>query len=315
MSLDEKQILKKLDRLLTKSEKQTVAIFRQALKEIREEIALTYERYAKGGKLTQEIMNKYNRLGKLEAKVVKRLNKALSKNERTLQTAETAIFTQAYYSRWLFTNEEIGVVIDFKLLNPERIQGVLDNPLKDIAQKRLRFLGREKIRRAIKKGVIRGEGYPEMAREIRKAIKGTANDALRIARTEGGRAQTLGQKTQIEEALKEGVKLKVRWDATLDSRTRPDHQVMDGRYAVIHEDGTYHFDTPVGPVAGPRLSGDAGFDINCRCRITEEDLEPPETRRAGDKGEREVIKYKTYREWAEKEGAYDRHNISKDWRE
>jgi SPP1 gp7 family putative phage head morphogenesis protein len=300
--LDEERIWKQLDRVLNRGEKQTIDAFKQALKEIREELSNTFERYAKEGALTQEIMNKYNRLGKLEAAVVEKLNSALNRSDRVLMATQITAYSEAFNRYMYAVSKEINFDIDFVLLRKETVKEAVKNPLEKIAKDRLKFLGRQRVRRAIKQGIIRGDSYPQMARTIRGAINGTTNDALRIVRTEGQRAAVRGQQKQAETVREKGIEIKEIWDASLDSRTRPEHGRMDGKEAKEHNGEMMFYSPDVGWIAGPVQSGVPSFDINCRCRVRMQTGEAPATRRAGDKGQREVIPYKTYSEWAKAKG-------------
>jgi len=73
---------------------------------------------------------------------------------------------------------------------------------------------------------------------------------------------------------------------------------MDGVKA--NEEGFYP--SPVGKIKGPLLSGDASFDINCRC-TTRAEIEgyAPKVRIAREnEGKRgEIIKMTTYNKWKE----------------
>ncbi len=88
---------------------------------------------------------------------------------------------------------------------------------------------------------------------------------MQIARTEGMRALNAGHQRAYDEAEKNGIGLSIMWDATLDSRTRPSHGALDGKYKNEEHNGWYVAE--LGRyVSGPGQSGVASFDINCRCR-------------------------------------------------
>ena len=136
-------------------------------------------------------------------------------------------------------------------------------------------------------------------KEVRTAINGNASDALRIVRTEGQRAQVLGQQANYASARDIGVEVIDVWDAALDTRTRDSHGALDGKRASYRSNGEPYWTFTTGDhagsqTAGPLRSGFASEDIHCRCRIRGEiDEFKPEQRRI--KGE--IQKYQTYKEW------------------
>ena len=87
------------------------------------------------------------------------------------------------------------------------------------------------------------------------------------------------------------------WDATLDSRTRPNHGAMESKPANI-KTGLFTFTTMKGSiieVAGPHLTGTTD-DINCRCVSTIQfDNIPRKIRK--DNITKKNIPFKTYNEW------------------
>lgn len=92
--------------------------------------------------------------------------------------------------------------------------------------------------------------------------------AKNIARTEVNRASGAGQRElwrQAEErGLIEGAATRRHWLVTPDDRLRDAHRVVPG----MNPDGVgldEPYRTPIGPVRAPRESGDASFDVDCRC--------------------------------------------------
>lgn len=91
-----------------------------------------------------------------------------------------------------------------------------------------------------------------------------------IARTEVHNASIQGQSDLWDQAVEDGLidpdTTKRVWIYTHDARVRDEHiEVAD-----MNSDGVglnEPFQTPIGPVMNPGMSGDAGFDINCRCAV------------------------------------------------
>jgi len=138
-----------------------------------------------------------------------------------------------------------------------------------------------------------------MATDIQLAINGTRYDALRIARTEAGRAQVMGSQRTFQRAEDLGIEGVQVWVATLDARTRDTHGKLDGKIYNA-EKGGWRIPGTNTWTPGPHQSGIAKEDINCRCAIdyrVNEDA--PEVRRIRGEGTRPYI---TYAEWLQLKG-------------
>jgi hypothetical protein len=260
-------------------------------------MAKLYERYAENGVLTHAEMSKWRRMKTLDKDITRILGPSAQANKTLVDKMAAVEYEEGFYRFAWAIDQESGVALRWGLLNPDTVRAAVANPLREIAVTRLRANGRARIRTAITQGLIRGASYPDMMRGIRTAINGNAKDAMRIVRTEGQRAQVLGQQESYNKARDLGVEVQDIWDATLDSRTRTDHGALDNVPASVDSAGNRYWDTAVGRVAGPTQSGVASFDINCRCRVTG-GIEgySPKLRRIRDEG---VVPYKTYREWVD----------------
>ena len=148
---------------------------------------------------------------------------------------------------------------------------------------------------ALLQGAFRGEGYSKVAKRVGELTEANYKQALRIARTEGGRVQSTAKQRAYQEAKDKGIDIKKRWLSTLDKKTRHTHQSLDGQTVEIEEE----FVSDSGAKAmGPRMFGKPQEDINCRCTtITIVNGIEPELRK--DIETKEIIKYNNYNEWAE----------------
>jgi uncharacterized protein with gpF-like domain len=80
-------------------------------------------------------------------------------------------------------------------------------------------------------------------------------------------AENLGRNEAVQEMQKSGVPVKFMWSATMDSRTRDTHLLLDGTYQ--NEEGYFGegiLDTPLEYPADP--NGDPEEIYNCRCRAS-----------------------------------------------
>lgn len=152
-----------------------------------------------------------------------------------------------------------------------------------------------RIQSAITRGIATGQGYRKTASELKNLFNGGLSDSLRVVVTEAGRNYSQGFLEAHNRAVEAGIKVKKRWLATLDGRTRHAHAVLDGRYA--DKDGLFKIEGASAPAPG--LFGVPSLDIWCRCRAIDE-LEgfPPELRRYdGD-----INPYVDFKTWASDKG-------------
>lgn len=159
-------------------------------------------------------------------------------------------------------------------------------------------------------GLINGEGITAIAKRVQNIVGGVYDGkvygdlykALRIAHTEGHRAQNMAELARGYEAREQGLDVEKMWDATLDNAVRPEHAALDGKRVPI--DGTwnmagYEVSHPGDPSLPPSLS------INCRCHsVTVTKEYEPTARRGRDPvtGQNEVFSYKNFEEWAKEKG-------------
>lgn len=288
-----------LDRRLSRIEREVLVNYAEALDAIRADLAKLYERYSVAGELTHAEMSKYNRLRSLEKQLTEDLRPAFLKNERLIERMSQIEYEEAFY-RFAYTiDQQAGVALRWGLLREADVVAAVANPLKKLALSGLKQDGLIAVRRAVTQGLIRGLSYPAMARTVRDAINTNAARATRIVRTEGQRAQVMGQQRTYDVARERGVEVVDVWDAALDDRTRDSHGALDG-VAAKYRSGQPYWNTAVGEVRGPLQSGVASFDLNCRCRIRGEVKGyEPQVRRIRGEG---VVPYQTFDQWAEAKG-------------
>lgn len=209
---------------------------------------------------------------------------------------------QGYMGVWYALEGAENVQIEFGML-PERYIEQLVNKKVDgkTFSKRL-YNNRDdladRVTTSLLGGAVRGDGYAKIAKQVGELTEANYKQALRIARTEGGRVQSTAKQRAYEEAKDKGIDIKKRWLSTLDKKTRHSHQELDGQTVEIEEE----FTAPSGAKAmGPRMFQKASEDINCRCTtITEVNGISPDLRK--DNESKEIIEYTNYKEWAEAKG-------------
>ncbi|MCL1950450.1 MAG: phage minor head protein [Turicibacter sp.] len=112
------------------------------------------------------------------------------------------------------------------------------------------------------KGINQRLPYIEVAKNLSRVTGESLNSSYRIARTEGGRAQSEGKMYVARDFKSKGADIVKQWNSFLDAKTRPTHQALDQQVQEIED----NFESPSGARGmAPRLFGVASEDINCRC--------------------------------------------------
>lgn len=158
--------------------------------------------------------------------------------------------------------------------------------------------GKKQITASVTSSILQGKSIKGMSDDLQKRITTMNRDsAIRTARTAVTGAQNAGRMDSYAAAEKMGIKLKKEWLATLDSRTRHSHAMLDGE--KVDQDKKFS--------NGCRFPGDPQgppWEIyNCRCTLIAAvdgvDTSTGQRRaRNADTGETEVISDMTYAEWA-----------------
>ena len=292
----DRQVQRALAGIQSQTEKQIVRAYSQALKSIRNEMSRLYEKVnTPDGKLTLAEMTKYHRLNSLDKRITQIMKESNGIVIRELKRLAPEMYGESFFHyAWAF-DQNTGVALNWGTVSEESLRGIIKNPLDLIARDTLPLTTRNRIRSAIAQGLLQGKSYPQMARQIRDAMGVNAHRAMRIARTEGQRAQNEGIYDSYNQAKANGVQGGDVWDATKDGRTRDTHRAQDG--AVRGEDGRFPALGGVRPLypVDPALPADEA--INCRCRLRfQVDGYAPVLMRTREQG---IIPYQTYGDWAD----------------
>lgn len=161
--------------------------------------------------------------------------------------------------------------------------------------------GKQQITASVTSSILQGKGIGKIADDLQSRIRDMNRaSAIRTARTAVTGAQNAGRLDTYRAAQDMGIKLKKRWLATLDNRTRHAHAMLDGQ--IVDVDKPFKVDGY--ELMYPGDSSAPGYLVyNCRCtQIAEVDGEDTSSggRRAIDQetGESVLVKDMTYAEWA-----------------
>ncbi len=205
-------------------------------------------------------------------------------------------FKAGYFGTWYALEGAENVTLDFTMINERYIEELTNQPVAYKTLSKRLYEGRaalaKKVTNELKMATLRGDGYEKVAKNVSELTEASYKQSLRIARTEGGRVQSVGKQKAYKEAEKKGVKLEKRWLSTLDKKTRHSHQELDGQTVGVDEQ--FNFDGH--KADGPRLFKRASLDINCRCTtIAVVDGVAPDVRKDNLTGAK--IEYTTYKDW------------------
>lgn len=161
--------------------------------------------------------------------------------------------------------------------------------------------GKKQITKSVTSGLLQGKSVGKIATDLQARVSEMNRaSAVRAARTAVTGAQNAGRMDSYKAASDMGIKVRKRWVATKDGRTRHSHQKMDGQ--------TVEWDEPFTSELGKiRYPGDPRAKpanvYNCRCTLrTVEapgiEAEPRKMRVRDPKtGRNVVVEEMTYEQW------------------
>jgi hypothetical protein len=246
--------------ILNLTNKKLRAAYTASLREIQNELAEAYRRYAVKGTLTYAEMAKYGRLESLEKQINAEIAKLSGSVNSTITSGTASMYDTGFLrTAWSIENELLANV-GFTRLPKQAILEAIDNPLAKGSLRRLDFDTKIRVNQAVTQSLINGESYAKMAKRLDDTAEFAYNNAYTIARTEGHRAVELGNLDAMQHAEEKGVKIKKIWVSNTDAKVRDTHQSMDGQKVAVSDD----FKSPSGASGpAPGQMGEASEDINC----------------------------------------------------
>lgn len=208
-----------------------------------------------------------------------------------------------------YTIERVAGNVDFTLYDAQTVRRLIKEqprlmpyyPREKVVERGIDLAwGRRQIRAHITSGILQGDGIPKIAARLEKDLfKGDMNAAVRAARTAMTSAQNGGRLASYARAADMGIKVRKRWVATKDDRTRRNHRRLDGETVDWNEEFSNGLMFPGDPSGKPEET------YNCRCAMRTEvpkhlEAEPRKMRVRDPKTGRNVlVNEMTYFEWEE----------------
>ncbi|UXS20870.1 phage head morphogenesis protein [Staphylococcus delphini] len=301
---NQNDIDKYIERLMQYAEKELEVLFAERLKVIKRELAEMHAKYESDDPhVTWTEFNKYNRLNKQLERIADMMTGDYRKVAKAIKKTQQNVYIEQYMMSLYLYEMASQSSMRFYVPTASVINTAIEQPIEFIrlvpTLQKHRNEVLKRIRIHITQGIMSGEGYSKIAKALRDDLGMAKAQSLRVARTEAGRAMSQAGLDSAKVAKNNGFKMKKRWSATKDTRTRDTHRHLDGRSVDIEDN--FKSSGCVGPA--PHLFvgvASAKENINCRCKllyyIDEDDL-PGVMRVRNDDGTTEVIPHMTYSEW------------------
>lgn len=278
------------------------AVFKQykaSLAQIKREIKVYIETY---DELSFSKRLEAERLLEIGTKIDNILMENTQKVTQIIKDGSKQQALNGYYGSFYGMEGANMINIPMSILGEDYIESLVNEPVNDVLFSQRLYRNTQELAQmttqSLIQGAIDGKGYAYVAKRIEDMTESDYKRAMRIARTEGGRAQSKSTQMAYEDAQELGINLKKRWVASLDDRTRASHQELDGQTVNVDEDFT---SSSGAKGQAPRLMGQASEDINCRCTtISIVDDYAPELRLDNETGQ--MVKNMTYNEWLDYKG-------------
>lgn len=120
---------------------------------------------------------------------------------------------------------------------------------------------KQHLQSAVLQGILTGDSMSDIAKRFQSVTDMTESAAMRNARTAVTGAENAGRIDSYIRAEKMGIKMKQMWLATLDSRTRDSHAMLDGEQREVGKKFSNGCRFPGDP------SGPGEETYNCRCTL------------------------------------------------
>lgn len=266
-----------------------VKIYSKARKDMMEQMKDFNARFArkdrekrakvKAGQMTQEDYDKWKRMQVLQSDIwrqkveqaTKTLEDANRQALRVINGEKMDVFAENANYEAFRLSKDTGIGYSFSVYDKDTVGKLIREqpelmPRKVVNGKKDRAWNRTKISNAVTQSIIEGESLQEMTERIARETAHENDAAMaRYAATAMTSAQNAGRIETMKRAKGMGIKLRKKWIATLDARTRDSHQALDGQVKPVDEP----FISPLGKIMYPGdPNADAQGDVwNCRCTL------------------------------------------------
>ena len=280
--MNQESIEEYLNQLLEESESDLDRVFIARLKAMKDWLRELYEKYPSGEGINRTEIYKYRRFEKELQFIKQNIQGDYKQAYALISGLMVSQYVENYIRSGYVYEMTTQTDMQYAIPNTQTVIEAVTNPIKELTLNATLNNHRNQVLRRIRvelaQGIQAGESYSRMAKRLEKAMGFSRSKARMTARTEAGRAQTLGRLESLEQ-VKKYAKTDEFWMAELDKRTRTSHRKLDGQERG--KDGYFHYRGM--KARGPSLWGVASMDIQCRCDIASKvNGIMPDSRRAKD---------------------------------
>ena len=316
------------DELLDQLERRIASVYRTASKEMQDKITAYFESFARrdvemremigqtvnGKEWTEQDYKQWrlNQIGRgkrfetLRDQLAERMTKANEVAAAYINDATPGVYSlNRNYTA--YTIEQVGGNVGFTLWDESTVKRLLKEepdlmpyyPPKRAVKRGIDLKwGKKQITSQITQAILQGENLKAMADRLQKAIPNMNRDsAIRAARTAFTGAQNGGRMDSYKAAEDMGIKVRKRWVATKDGRTRHSHRRLDGETVAWDA----KFSNGCRYPGDPRGKPDEVYNCRCTMRTVEKpgiEAEPRQMRVRDPKtGKNVLVNDMTYNEW------------------
>lgn len=277
------------DRAFSQSARKIREVYRQAAVELQDKFADFLEKHRKKGaemlekltkgEITQAEYHSWMRgqvfIGKQwKHKIdssVKMLGTANRQCEEIIRNGRVHVFAENYNYTAYQMEKRLGGAVSFNLYSEQSVAVLLKKKPKMLPEWKINerkdyAWNRQKVENAVTQGIIHGEGIDQITNRLVDSLCTQNENRMRLfARTSMTGAQNAGRMEMLHDAEDDGIKVKKKWLATLDSRTRDTHQDLDGQ--VVDVDEPFVVDGMEIMFPGDPSCAHPELVYNCRCTL------------------------------------------------
>ncbi|MCQ6275756.1 hypothetical protein JMM81_12395 [Bacillus sp. V3B] len=192
--MNQNDIDKYLDDMITEAEREIDKMFARRLKEQLSQLSRMFRKFSVEGKdPSYTDLNKYNRLKKELALMSVAIADDYVHLLKGIQKLMETQYVENYLRSAYVYEFEAQATMGFGMPSLDTIRKAIENPIELLTLPKLLESNRnELIRRIstdISQGLLAGESYSDISYRIEKSVGFSAKKARRVARTEGHRAQ------------------------------------------------------------------------------------------------------------------------------
>lgn len=248
------------DAELAKLENRIAKLYKEAADELTDTVKAYFEQFEKrdaamkekldAGEITEQQYKQWRlaqigrgkRFAALRDKVAERYTNANETAVAYVNDATPGIYTlNRNYAAYKI--EQVTDKADFTLWDEQTVKHLIVEqpdlmlyyPPKRALQRGIDLkYGKQQITASVTSSILQGKSIPKIANDLQSRMQNMSRtSAIRTARTAVTAAQNAGRLDTYRAAQDMGIKLKKRWLATLDGRTRHEHRILDGQTVDI----------------------------------------------------------------------------------